>query len=219
MRESPGIDGRDRGLAEADVVWTAVNIEDVRQCPQRHQSDPKSTGGEHIGGLVRQPGRRQREDVGQGNEAAIMYRNEVPIAYPELDIRCSRVVSVLDDLGESLEPIVRERFRTRSGTIESVFEHAWRLLEESGELLDCRPRLGFIPGLEIDRRPGIIEEELRRLFRCEASVAGWRKTTVSAPALGSDPGDGHSASVGLAYDNPKHRWRTGASDLAAANRS
>jgi hypothetical protein len=29
MRESPGIDARNGGLAEADVVWTAVNIEDV----------------------------------------------------------------------------------------------------------------------------------------------------------------------------------------------
>ena len=86
MRESPDIDGRNGGLAEADVVWTAVNIEDVGQRPQRHQSDPKSTGGEHIVGFVRQPGRRQREDVGQGNEAAIMYCNEVPIAYPEFDV-------------------------------------------------------------------------------------------------------------------------------------
>ena len=104
---------------------------------------------------------------------------------------------------------MRERFRTRSGAIKSVLEYSWRLLEESGEFLDGRPRLGFIPGLEIDRRPGIIEEELRSLFRCEASVVGWRETTVSALAFGSDPGDGHSASVGLACDSPKHRWRSG----------
>src|SRR6266536_135875 len=94
-----------------------------------------------------------------------------------------------------------ERFRTRSGAIESVPEYSWRLLEESGEFLDGRPRLGFIPGLEIDRRPGIIEENLRRLFRFEA--------TVSALAFGSDSGDRHSASVGLACDSPEHRSRTG----------
>jgi hypothetical protein len=115
-----------------------------------------------------------------------MYRNEVPVAYPEFDVRGSRVVSVLDDFGESLEPIVRERFRARSGAIKSVLEYSRRLLEESGEFLDGRPRLGFIPSLEIDRRPGIIEQELRSLFRCEASVAGWRETTVSALALGSE---------------------------------
>ncbi len=115
-----------------------------------------------------------------------MYRNEVPVAYPEFDVRGSRVVSVLDDFGESLEPIVRERFRARSGAIKSVLEYSRRLLEESGEFLDGRPRLGFIPSLEIDRRPGIIEQELRSLFWCEASVAGWRVTTVSALALGSE---------------------------------
>ena len=66
-----------------------------------------------------------------------------------------------------------------------------------------------MPGLEIDRRPGIIEEELRRLFRYEASVVGWREATVSALAFGSDPGDGHSASVGLTSDIPRRRLRTG----------
>jgi hypothetical protein len=94
-----------------------------------------------------------------------------------------------------------ERFRARPGAIESVLEYSWRLLEESGEFLHGGPRLGFIPGLEIDHRPGITEEDLRRLFRFEA--------TVSALALGSDPGDGHSAIVGLACDSPRRRWRTG----------
>jgi hypothetical protein len=77
-----------------------------------------------------------------------------------------RVVSVLDDFGEPLEPIMGECFRARSGAIESILEYSWRLLEEPGEFLNGGPRLGFIPGLEINRCPGIIEKELRRLFRC-----------------------------------------------------
>ena len=73
-------------------------------------------------------------------------------------------------------------------------------------------------GLEIDRRPGIIEEELRRLFRCEASVVGWREAPISALAFGSGPGDGHSASVGLTSDIPRRRLRTGVRPPSAVRR-
>jgi hypothetical protein len=82
-----------------------MNIEDVREGAQGHQSDAKAAGGRNIIGFVRQPWRRHGEHVGQGYSVPVMHSNQVPIEHLKLDVAGRNVVGILDDLSKSLEAI------------------------------------------------------------------------------------------------------------------
>jgi hypothetical protein len=68
-----------------------------------------------------------------------------------------RVVGILDDLGDALEAITRQRLRTSAGTIQSVPENSWSALKETGKFLNGPARLSFIRSFKVDRCPRIVE--------------------------------------------------------------
>lgn len=146
--------------------------------------------------LRRQPWRHERENVPELNRGAVVCDQQLAWPEEQLDLCGSHVVGVLDDLGETLQPITGQELGAAGRSVEGVADRTRQASEQLTETGDGRTRTLDRVGLLVrvldlaplrckgSRRPHGLDQERRADPKGLPSTAAATSHEISEQQIG-----------------------------------
>lgn len=138
------VEGR---VTDSHVIRGTVRLHRGRERPERHQADPEAAVGTLVLRLGGKPRGGQCVDVGQADGPAIMRHEQCVVLEQEAHDRRPRIVGVLDDLRQALEPIAGEHLGAAPRCTQSRHNRTRQTAEQLPQTHDRCSSLGFVPWL------------------------------------------------------------------------